>query len=130
MNIEIIISVITALSSGGLIGMFLERRKRKVETEIIEADFNDKMRQMYLKFVDDFNVKYESLREELENIRQQNEDLKKQNEELKRLLKFRTKNKLKKKLIYEKNNLDCNHSLIVLQKRKSRFTTRSKRKYY
>lgn len=96
MNIEIIVSVITALSSGGLIGMFLERRKRKVETEIIEADFNDKMRQMYLKFVDDFNVKYESLREELDNIRQQNEDLKKQNNELKRLLKFSTKKNLKK----------------------------------
>ena len=84
MNIEIILSIITALSGGGFLGMLFERRKRKAETSIIEADFNERVRDMYLKFVEDFDQKYEKLQTELEAIHKQNEELKKQNEELKK----------------------------------------------
>lgn len=86
--IESILAVIAALSSGSIIGIFFEKRKRKAETQIIEADVNDKMREMYLKFVNDYDKKYDALRAELEDLRVQYNILKKQNEELRKAVRY------------------------------------------
>ncbi|WP_264847806.1 hypothetical protein, partial [Capnocytophaga catalasegens] len=68
--------------------IFFEKRKRKAETQIIEADVNDKMREMYLKFVNDYDKKYDALRAELEDLRVQYNILKKQNEELRKAVRY------------------------------------------
>ncbi|WP_314895099.1 hypothetical protein [uncultured Capnocytophaga sp.] len=68
MPTEIIISLITSLLGGGVLGMLFERKKRKVETDAIEADVMDKMREMYVHFIDDYNKKYEELVRENEKL--------------------------------------------------------------
>lgn len=101
MTIETIIAIITALSSGGFLGVFLERRKRKAETDLVEADFNDKIREMYIKFVEDFNKKYEILKTEREILEKEHQALKKQHSELENTIK---KNKENLKEVLRKNS--------------------------
>ena len=93
--IESILAIITALSSGNIIGIFFEKRKRNAETKIIEADVHEKMREMYLNFVNDYDKKYKNLQNELDELRKQYDLLKKQNEELRKVIKY-NQNKLRK----------------------------------
>ena len=65
---EIIISFLSTLLGGGFLGMLLEKRKRKAETDAIEADVMDKMRDMYVHFIEDYNKNYEELVKENEKL--------------------------------------------------------------
>ena len=65
---EIIISFLSTLLGGGFLGMLFEIRKRKFDTDAIEADVMDKMRDMYVHFIEDYNKKYEELVRENEKL--------------------------------------------------------------
>lgn len=81
----------TTLTGGGLLGYLFEKRKRKAETQLIEADLEDKIseaiREMYLKFVEDFNQKYDSIIAENHELQRKYGELMKENELLNKELK-------------------------------------------
>lgn len=62
---ENIIPFFFGASGTGLIYYLLDRQKRKAETE---DRINETIRAMYLKFVEDFNGKYEKLTDEYKKL--------------------------------------------------------------
>jgi putative homeodomain leucine zipper protein HDZ3 len=66
---EIIISLISTLVGGGIIGIFVEKRKRKAEVlELIEAS--------YEKYVQTHEKEYENLRTRVQELEAENKALK------------------------------------------------------
>lgn len=66
---EIIISLISTLIGGGIIGIFVEKRKRKAEVlELIEAS--------YEKYVQTHEKEYENLRTRVQELEDENRALK------------------------------------------------------
>lgn len=66
---EIIISLISTLIGGGIIGIFVEKRKRKAEVlELIEAS--------YEKYVQTHEKEYENLRTRVQELEAENKALK------------------------------------------------------
>lgn len=82
-TIETILSIITALSGGGLLGIFLERKKRNAEANAVEADVFAKMEEQYKKYIEHSNQKFEELANENEKLRNRVKELENQLEELK-----------------------------------------------
>lgn len=80
--IEIISSLIPALVGGGILGAFLEKRKRKAETETIEADVLSKLQAQYKIFLDDYEKKYKSIVAENQNTQKKMKYLKDENTRL------------------------------------------------
>lgn len=81
MNMETIIALLTALSSGGILGVIFERRKRKAETKLLEADLFDKIEEHYKKLLDHQEKKFEELLRENETLKKEVKHLR---EELKK----------------------------------------------
>lgn len=77
-TIEIILSIITALSSGGIIGVFLEKRKRKAEAQLLEADLFDKIEEHYRKLLAHQEKKFEELLKENEALKGEVQHLRKE----------------------------------------------------
>ena len=68
-TMEIIISLISTLIGGGIIGIFVEKRKRKAEVlELIEAS--------YEKYVQTHEKEYENLRTRVQELEDENRALK------------------------------------------------------
>lgn len=68
-TMEIIISLISTLVGGGIIGIFVEKRKRKAEVlELIEAS--------YEKYVQTHEKEYENLRTRVQELEAENKALK------------------------------------------------------
>ncbi|AMD85433.1 hypothetical protein AXF12_07850 [Capnocytophaga haemolytica] len=70
-TMEIIISLISTLVGGGIIGIFVEKRKRKAEVlELIEAS--------YEKYVQTHEKEYENLKTRVQELEDENRALKEQ----------------------------------------------------
>ena len=90
MNIlEILLGLISSLLGGGIIGAFVEKRKRKAEAEIIEADVLGKIQEQY-KELQKENDELKSIVKDLKAI---NDDLSKRIEDLERVLAIKKKYK-------------------------------------
>ena len=55
---------------GGVLGMLFERKKRKVETDAIEAEVVDRIQIIYKKFLEDYNQKITDLLNENEKLKE------------------------------------------------------------
>lgn len=83
MNIlEILLGLISSLLGGGIIGAFVEKRKRKAEAEIIEADVFGKLQEQYKIFIDTYEKQYKELQKENEELKTIVKDLKAKNKDL------------------------------------------------
>ena len=81
-TVESIFTFISMLVGGGLLGILFKRKKRKAETDAIEADVLEKMREMYVHFIDDFNKRYEDLKKENEKLKERVKELEERIKEL------------------------------------------------
>lgn len=61
MMLESILTLFSTLVGGGVLGMLFERKKRKVETDAIEAEVVDRIQIIYKKFLEDYNQKITDL---------------------------------------------------------------------
>ena len=101
MNIlEILLGLISSLLGGGIIGAFVEKRKRKAEAEIIEADVLGKIQEQYKIFIDTYGKQYKELQKEndelksiVKDLKIINNDLSKRIEDLERVLAIKKKYK-------------------------------------
>lgn len=101
MNIlEILLGLISSLLGGGIIGAFVEKRKRKAEAEIIEADVLGKIQEQYKIFIDTYEKQYKELQKEndelksiVKDLKIINNDLSKRIEDLERVLAIKKKYK-------------------------------------
>ena len=59
--LESILTLLSTLVGGGVLGMLFERKKRKVETDAIEAEVVDRIQIIYKKFLEDYNQKITDL---------------------------------------------------------------------
>ena len=101
MNIlEILLGLISSLLGGGIIGAFVEKRKRKAEAEIIEADVLGKIKEQYKIFIENYGKQYKELQKEndelksiVKDLKAINDDLSKRIEDLERVLAIKKKYK-------------------------------------
>ena len=70
MMLESILTLLSTLVGGGVLGMLFERKKRKVETDAIEAEVVDRIQIIYKKFLEDYNQKITDLLNENEKLKQ------------------------------------------------------------
>lgn len=68
--LESILTLLSTLVGGGVLGMLFERKKRKVETDAIEAEVVDRIQIIYKKFLEDYNQKITDLLNENEKLKQ------------------------------------------------------------
>ena len=59
--LEHVVTILSSLIGGGLLGILFERRKRRAETEAIEVDVIEKIQSSYGHFVEDYKKRYEEL---------------------------------------------------------------------
>ena len=52
--LEHVVTILSSLIGGGLLGILFERRKRSAETDAIEADVIEKIQSSYGHFVEDY----------------------------------------------------------------------------
>lgn len=69
MMLESILTLLSTLVGGGVLGMLFERKKRKVETDAIEAEVVDRIQIIYKKFLEDYNQKITDLLNENEKLK-------------------------------------------------------------
>lgn len=67
--LESILTLLSTLVGGGVLGMLFERKKRKVETDAIEAEVVDRIQIIYKKFLEDYNQKITDLLNENEKLK-------------------------------------------------------------
>ncbi len=67
--LESILTLLSTLVGGGVLGMLFERKKRKVETDAIEAEVVDRIQIIYKKFLEDYNQKITDLLNENEILK-------------------------------------------------------------
>nr|WP_314992247.1 hypothetical protein [uncultured Capnocytophaga sp.]DAS22848.1 MAG TPA: hypothetical protein [Caudoviricetes sp.] len=70
MMLESILTLFSTLVGGGVLGMLFERKKRKVETDAIEAEVVDRIQIIYKKFLEDYNQKITDLLNENEKLKE------------------------------------------------------------
>ena len=70
MMLESILTLLSTLVGGGVLGMLFERKKRKVETDAIEAEVVDRIQIIYKKFLEDYNEKITDLLNENEKLKE------------------------------------------------------------
>lgn len=70
MILESILTLFSTLVGGGVLGMLFERKKRKVETDAIEAEVVDRIQIIYKKFLEDYNQKITDLLNENEKLKE------------------------------------------------------------
>ena len=70
MMLESILTLLSTLVGGGVLGMLFERKKRKVETDAIEAEVVDRIQIIYKKFLEDYNQKITDLLSENEKLKE------------------------------------------------------------
>lgn len=68
--LEGILTLLSTLVGGGVLGMLFERKKRKVETDAIEAEVVDRIQIIYKKFLEDYNQKITDLLNENEKLKE------------------------------------------------------------
>lgn len=68
--LESILTLFSTLVGGGVLGMLFERKKRKVETDVIEAEVVDRIQILYKKFLEDYNQKITDLLNENEKLKE------------------------------------------------------------
>ena len=68
--LESILTLLSTLVGGGVLGMLFERKKRKVETDAIEAEVVDRILIIYKKFLEDYNQKITDLLNENEKLKE------------------------------------------------------------
>jgi putative homeodomain leucine zipper protein HDZ3 len=68
--LESILTLLSTLVGGGVLGMLFERKKRKVETDAIEAEVVDRIQIIYKKFLEDYNQKITDLLNENEELKE------------------------------------------------------------
>lgn len=68
--LESILTLLSTLVGGGVLGMLFERKKRKVETDAIEAEVVDRIQIIYKKFLEDYNQKITDLLNENEKLKE------------------------------------------------------------
>ena len=68
--LESILTLLSTLVGGGVLGMLFERKKRKVETDAIEAEVVDRIQIIYKKFLEDYNQKITDLLSENEKLKE------------------------------------------------------------
>ena len=68
--LESILTLLSTLVGGGVFGMLFERKKRKVETDAIEAEVVDRIQIIYKKFLEDYNQKITDLLNENEKLKE------------------------------------------------------------
>ncbi|XTB54327.1 hypothetical protein LDK11_06335 [Fusobacterium nucleatum] len=73
--LEHVVTILSSLIGGGLLGILFEHRKRHAETEAIEADVIEKIQSTYGHFVEDYNKRYEELVKENEFLRKKIKEL-------------------------------------------------------
>ena len=72
---EYIVQLIIALLGGGVVGMFLEKQKRRAEVKSIEADVMEKVQEVYNKFLEDYKNEYEKLTLRIQELEKENKKL-------------------------------------------------------
>lgn len=80
--LESILTLLSTLVGGGVLGMLFERKKRKVETDAIEAEVVDRIQIIYKKFLEDYNQKITDLLNENEKLKEKIRKLEKRINEL------------------------------------------------
>ena len=70
MMLESILTLLSTLVGGGVLGMLFERKKRKVETDAIEAEVVDRIQIIYKKFLEDYDQKITDLLNENEKLKE------------------------------------------------------------
>ena len=70
MMLESILTLLSTLVGGGVLGMLFERKKRKGETDAIEAEVVDRIQIIYKKFLEDYNQKITDLLNENEKLKE------------------------------------------------------------
>lgn len=68
--LENILTLLSTLVGGGLLGILFERKKRRVETEAIEAEVIDRIQNIYNKFLEDYNEKITDLLNENKKLKE------------------------------------------------------------
>ena len=68
--LESILTLLSTLVGGGVLGVLFERKKRKVETDAIEAEVVDRIQIIYKKFLEDYNQKITDLLNENEKLKE------------------------------------------------------------
>jgi putative homeodomain leucine zipper protein HDZ3 len=68
--LESILTLLSTLVGGGVLGMLFERKKRKVETDAIEAEVVDRIQIIYKKFLEDYDQKITDLLNENEKLKE------------------------------------------------------------
>ena len=68
--LESILTLLSTLVGGGVLGMLFERKKRKVETDAIESEVVDRIQIIYKKFLEDYNQKITDLLNENEKLKE------------------------------------------------------------
>jgi putative homeodomain leucine zipper protein HDZ3 len=68
--LESILTLLSTLVGGGVLGMLFERKKRKVETDAIEAEVVDRIQIIYKKFLEDYNQKITDLLNENDKLKE------------------------------------------------------------
>ena len=68
--LESILTLLSTLVGGGVLGMLFERKKRKVETDAIEAEVVDRIQIIYNKFLEDYNQKITDLLNENDKLKE------------------------------------------------------------
>ena len=68
--LESILTLFSTLVGGGVLGMLFERKKRKAETDAIEAEVVDRIQIIYKKFLEDYNQKITDLLNENEKLKE------------------------------------------------------------
>lgn len=84
MMLESILTLFSTLVGGGVLGMLFERKKRKVETDAIEAEVVDRIQIIYKKFLEDYNQKITDLLNENEKLKEKIRKLEERINELSR----------------------------------------------
>ena len=82
MMLESILTLFSTLVGGGVLGMLFERKKRKVETDVIEAEVVDRIQILYKKFLEDYNQKITELLNENEKLKEKIRELEERINEL------------------------------------------------
>ena len=70
MMLESILTLFSTLVGGGVLGMLFERKKRKVETDAIEAEVVDRIQIIYKKFLEDYDQKITDLLNENDKLKE------------------------------------------------------------
>ena len=71
-NIGLILSVLGIGGGGGLVGLWIGKRKRAGEATQVEANALITMQQAYAKFTDDSNNRFATMQKELDAIKLEN----------------------------------------------------------